>query len=385
VISIDTLASALTPTEGATLLLRATLLEGNDATSALGRWQTQQANPSRAMAGPETVSLAPTLFTRAQGRPSTELDPRLATYLKSAVVHEQLRLDAFRSILRDTFTTLRRRRLRVLLTGGALNGETLYDGGMRHSHDIDLLVRPPDDEAVATALEEAGFACAPRTRGESVVLVHASGLPVSVHVRPLELRAYRLACDDVFARAQTYRILDEVVEGPEPEDRFLQACVNGVTADRQGVLWVSDAVLLARRHMLDSGRLVTLAQQTHSELALFIALVYLESHLLPPGAVQPPWLTSADLARLERAAQDSGPVIRETLLHRSWFGDRGSLRQHLARCRSTEERLFVIRAKVFPSLAALTASNRVRVIGDLPRFHWDRVVRLMRRKGWFGG
>ncbi|OFW13600.1 MAG: hypothetical protein A3F70_14890 [Acidobacteria bacterium RIFCSPLOWO2_12_FULL_67_14] len=381
-ISIETLASTLVPTDGVTLLLRAAFLEGQETSSVLRRWQDQEEDPTQAMASPETVSLAPTLFANLQGRPILEeLSPRLVTYLKTALVHEQLRLTAYRSILAEVLHELGHRNVRFLLTGGALNGETLYPHGLRHSHDIDLLVRPSERTAVERALVDAGFAPPRRHDRNHLTLLHAKGLPISLHESALAFRAYQLDCEDVFARAETYEILGHAVEGPGREDRFLQACINGITSDRRGVLWVGDSMLLARQQGLDGGKLAMTSQAANCELPVWIALRYLETRLAL-AAVRPGVRLTPEIRRLlETAAGRSGPSARETLLQGTWSGHRGSVHQHLKYCASAGEKLLVLKAKVLPSLRALTGSNRVDGPGDLPRFYWGRAQRLLRRAG----
>jgi hypothetical protein len=167
-----------------TLLLRACLLGGEATAVAWSGWRGVTPDPSAEIAGrPELKVLLPLLHDglRAAGVDALEL----ATYLRTARVRERHRAQAIAEVAGTVAAALAGADVAATLTGGLALATTAYaDPGLRHCHDIDLVVDPADGARALRALASAGFQCSDPVAGVTTAprrAVAPGGLPVIVH------------------------------------------------------------------------------------------------------------------------------------------------------------------------------------------------------------
>ena len=142
------LAAALLPAADRTLLLRACVPGGGAPLPSLA-----------ALRAPDVrrAALLPSLLHAARVA-GTDPEPEVASVLRAARTHEELRTAAIGRAIRETLEGLREP---ALVVGGVAAAATAYEEWpLRHCHDLDLLVH-----------------------GRPGAAVHASGFPVVRHVR----------------------------------------------------------------------------------------------------------------------------------------------------------------------------------------------------------
>ncbi len=165
------------------MLLRACLLDGEAVAAAWSGWRAATPDPSAEIAGrPEVKVLLPLLHDglRAAGVDAREL----AIHLRAACVWERHRAQAIAAVADQARAALAGAQVAATLTGGWAVATTAYaDPGLRHCHDIDLVVQPCDGPRAMRALAQAGFAC-----GDPAIVVTTAprraiapgGLPIIV-------------------------------------------------------------------------------------------------------------------------------------------------------------------------------------------------------------
>lgn len=333
--------SALLPTGEQTRLLRA-CLAGGDGTGvrreAVGR-------------------LAPLL--QASG---ACVDAKLATFLKTSYLYEQLRAREYLPICALAFIALEEAGLPFLvLKGAALGGGVYGDQALRHSHDLDLLVREGDRAAAADALAGAGFA--PRD-GE---FVHPCGLPVRLQTRLFRLSFYRSGWDELRARSGTGTVGDRTVRLLSPADNLLHACGHAsYSQQRSSLQWVCDAWLIIRRQRVDWNAFSEAAVRSRLALPLSVMLGYLARDL---GAAVPPSV----LGSLGRFAT---PCERDVALSGARHGAARSL---LSAANGWRQKLTILKWLLVPSPGYLRRAYGVRYAPLLPVYYLARPVSYLLR------
>lgn len=298
----------------ATLFLRACLDGGDRGAHAWSGWKRRVGDPAAAFrARGELRRLGPLLDRGLRDSGVEEPGDAFRTALRASAVHEQRRAEAF---ARDTGTTLRalhRCRIDATVLRGAALAELAYpQPWLRHCHDVDLLVGGDQSAAALAALTRE---CGPGGAGSGPLgrrdarYVHAHGLPVALHSRPLAVPG---------ARALTARTLERSVGDapalvPSPEDMLLLVCAHGLAGPVPGRLsWVPDAwFALQATPALDWDRLRATATETRLVRLLAVALGYLRREL---GAAIP----RDELERVRLAARDGGAAGSAVALAALW-------------------------------------------------------------------
>ncbi|HXV23433.1 MAG TPA: nucleotidyltransferase family protein [Alphaproteobacteria bacterium] len=190
-------------------------------------------------------------------------------------------IDAVR-LLRDTGVRF------VCLKGFALAHQVYGRPQPRIVGDVDLLVHREDLETVSEALSAAGFAAMP-IPSRFGFISDSSFLPVlsadgqvalDLHVAPDAWPATRsLTTDEVFRRAEPFRVAELDLLGPAPEHAFFLLVTN-IAKDRfgpEGVRKIVDAAMLLRaRRQFDWEEVGFLAKRSGHARALAAFLVLLE-------------------------------------------------------------------------------------------------------------
>jgi hypothetical protein len=372
------------PSEEQTLLLRSALWPAGGAREALLAWQARGPRPAARLARDHDGGklLAPLICARVRDDQAGGLEARLLTYLRTALVREELRGGAYREILGELLGVLARAGPPAILLGGAALAETTYPRPeLRHSHGI-LLMVPEEEEAAAVALlPAAGFRIPAAGRpGDPVAAVHASGLPLWLYRSPPTFAQYRRI--DLWQRAETRLVLGSLVRVPAPADQLFLVCARAAAGERRStLLWACDLWhLVAAEGELAWGAVVDLAASTGASLPVWVLLGYLADGL---GTKIP----SSVLDRLAVDAGRAGALAGEIALTGAAWRPGPKLLPFLRAADSWRERAIVARWRLFPSPTALLATGRIRGRAQAPLFYATRPFRpvLSRARQRFGG
>lgn len=260
------------PTEDQVLLLRAAVLDGDDASDGWSRWRARN-DPKDTDRG--SVRLLPLVYRNV---PSEALDATDLTTLKSsyqaAWYRNQLRLKG----VADALRVLHDAGIRTLvLKGVALVVAHYGDAGVRPMDDADVLVPWDEAQRALAALTGAGWAREPN-RAPRLNTAHAEHLGHAV-AGNLDLHRSALAQaarDEPFWSASTeIEILGVRTRTLAATDQLLHVAAHGA---RWGLLppvhWMADAVTVARVE-LDWDRFVAEARRRRMTLTLTAALEHL--------------------------------------------------------------------------------------------------------------
>jgi hypothetical protein len=362
---------AVMPGRVETSLLRACLLPGEagrEAWKSLERESGDLRELFRADHG-SRKRLGP-LLASALRRNAIPADPALLTVLRTSHLREELRAEIYCGILSDVLGGLESLDLPVVVLTGAAFGATLYDAPvLRHSHDIDLLVREEDVDRAAGVLESRGF----RRTGPSQ-LEHRRSLPLNLHRRLLPSEDPGFSFEAVWSRSREAKVAGRPASILSPGDSLFQVLGRAaLSPNRRSLQWACDAWLLTCR-MDERDWEVLVDQVTTSRLALW-SWVMLDFLALMLGAGIPGPVRSAveagaaragaeerDLA-LYAARADSGTSGMGQVLHGSTAGARARLLAWL----------------LFPSPRYMRSAYGSRGGAGLPAMYLRRLLRYATR------
>ena len=368
---------AVLPDAGDTNLLRACLCSGDTGRAA---WQAfaREAGDLRELFRADRGGrrrLGPLLATTLRDN-AVAADPALLTVIRTSHLREELRAEIYSEILGDALEALRAVDVPVLVLTGAAFGWSLYASpALRHSHDIDLLVREHDVPAAMEALAARGF----RRTGPAQV-EHRRALPVNLHSRFLPPVEGPGSFDAAWTRRQTVPIAGHDVPVPSPGDSLFQVLgLRALNPTHQNLQWACDAFLLIGR-MGEPDWEVFLDQMRGDRLALWgwARLEYLAERL---GAPVPDRVRSA----LRGRAAAATALERDHALYaaREVSGDDGL--RHVRRGGSLAARARLLFWLVVPSRAYLRTGPGS---GDrsAPAMYLARILRyLTARRGAAAG
>ena len=210
---------ALLPDGPDTNLLRSCLWPGEAGRSA---WQAfvRDAGDLRELFRADHGSrkrLGPFLAAALRDNGATA-DSALLTVLRTAHLREELRAGIYTEILADVLETLRSSGVPAVTLTGAAFGMTLYAApALRHSHDIDVLVREEDIPRAAEALAARGL-----RRTGPAQLMHRRALPVHLHARLLPVDDPRMRFDPVLLGSRQVTIAGQEAWIPSPGESLYQ-------------------------------------------------------------------------------------------------------------------------------------------------------------------
>jgi Uncharacterised nucleotidyltransferase len=153
---------------------------------------------------------------------------------------------------------------------------------VRHSHDIDLLVRSADVPASATALQQAAFtpSAHPSLHGERR-FDHESGLPVELHDSLYRTPLYNGDLAGVWSRTRNSKVVGVPVRLISDADLLVHALVHAsVVPQRRGLSWIVDVVSLLQQRdsegaSIDWTEVLRIGRASHATLPLYVACNYL--------------------------------------------------------------------------------------------------------------
>jgi hypothetical protein len=343
----DTL-SVILPTSEQTSFLRACLHSGEMGRRAWQAWREQNGESVRLLEKrrPAVKSLLPLLFY-ALRRNGVAVEPALLTVLRTAYVQEELRGRTYRRILGDVLELLAMEGVAPIVLKGAALASTVYpDPALRHSHDIDLLVKDRELSDAADAVPLAGFRVLSRRIGShaaAVELEHVSGLPLHLRTRPFRIPHHNALSADFWHRSREAPSDGRPMRVLSPADNLLHVCGLASSRTSHSLRWVSDAwYIVHSRADLDWEVVVRDARQGQLALPLYVILRYLAADMQAP-------IPTPILDRLADAASHTSMAARETALYGARVGGGGTFRNLLRQSRSWRSRARLVQWMLAPS------------------------------------
>lgn len=360
---------AVLPDAVETELLRACLLPGEpgrDGWRAFAdragdlREQFRADRGSRKRLGP--------LLAAALRDNSVAADPEFLTVLRTAHLREELRAEIYSDILAEVLAALDSIGAPVLVLKGAAFGSTLYASPtLRHSHDIDLLVREGDVARAADVLESRGF----RRTGPAQV-EHRRSLPVNLHARLLPSDHPRFSFEEVWARRRETLIAGRTVNLLSPGDSLFQVLgLSALYPARRSLQWACDAWHLIGR-MREGDWQIFLDQVTSDRLALWcwVRLEFLAARL-SVGIPAP--VRSALIMR----ARGAGSLERDFALYAARADSGNSGLRQVLRGSTVPARVLLFLWLLFPSPAYMRSALAGGSHRGLPAMYLGRVFRYL--------
>jgi hypothetical protein len=306
----------LMPCAPTTLLLQAALLQGDAVGKAWWQWRQMIADP-KAFLATDRVGIKrhlPLLYRNLVAY-GVELGRDLEPYFRAARAREELRSARYRRYLGEALAALRQGGVDFVVGKGVTVGETIHtDPVVRHTHDIDLLVRTQCIPAAAAALAAAGFAPSTNTgAGAGSRFDHTSGLPVELHDRLYRTPFYDGDLAGPWTRARQGEILGMPMRLIGDADLLVHAPVHAsLVVQRRGLSWIVDIVSLLRKRAAEGvgiewETVLHIARDARAPLPLYVMYKYIRETFEAP-------IPPHTLEGLRRAAAKIGTVQRLTAL-----------------------------------------------------------------------
>jgi hypothetical protein len=302
------------PCANTTLLLQAALLQGNAVGNAWSQGRTSVPDPKAFLASDRVgIKRHLPLLYRNLVTHGVEVDREIEPYLRAARAREELRSVRYRRFLGEALAALRESGIEFVAGKGVTVGETIHaDPVLRHSHDIDLLVRSGDMPTAAEALQRAGFVPSPTHSPRSEQKFdHASGLPVELHDRLYRTPFYNGNVAGIWSRAREEKVLGVPVRLLSDADLLVHAPVHGsVVPQRRGLSWIIDVVSLLRQRAskgaaIDWAAVTRIAGEADATLPLYVMYQYLAitfNASIPPPVMDGLRRSAAKTGRLQHLA-----------------------------------------------------------------------------------
>jgi hypothetical protein len=296
------------PDEEQRLLLRAALLQGNEALNAWEEWKSR-VDIDRIDSG--SYRILPLLYRNLAGLGVQDpLLGKLKGVYRQAWYRNQMLLHAAAGLL-EKFTSAGIETM--VLKGAALVSTYYRDPGARPMVDLDVLVPAPKAMDAIHLLSDLGWKSITRPiefYEESVIaavnsnhFVGAEGHQVDLHWHLLPECRHPSADEDFWKDSVPLRILHADTSALNRTDQLLHTCFHGIIWNPvPPVRWVADAMMIlqAPGPDLDWERLLAQALRLRMILRLKTALRYLAETLqapLPPGYIDR--LEALPVSRLE--------------------------------------------------------------------------------------
>ena len=285
--------SVILPTPDQTLLLCACLWTGEAGREAWTKWQSNAPDPKQALKETRLSIELLSLLCHALERNQVDVDKSLLPYLKTAYVHEELRSQTYRRILKETVSILTAAGISFLVLDGAVLAERFYgDWALRHCHDINFLLKKEDISQAVDALSAEGSfeVCGGNLNLEAddLILKHISGLSVRLHYLLFQPLHYNPPIDDIWRCAEEMTIDGVPINTLCIADHLLHILGRASSAgSRYSLRWICDAYyLLNQSASFDWNFLFHRTAESHLVLPFWILSSYLAKELkvqIPSG------------------------------------------------------------------------------------------------------
>jgi hypothetical protein len=383
------LLAALLPTADETWFLRACLLSGQEGRRAWIECQRRFGSLVRVFRE-DSRGLrrwAPLLHEAVQ-RNGIEVDAALLTCLRTATFREELRTREYLAICAEVLAVLHAEGIPVIVLKGPALGELVYRRmALRHSHDVELLLRQSDHQRAAQLLGERGFRSASSVahRPRAVItLDHASGLPIVLHQHPAGMPADPALTAQLWDRGWPCALGGVPTRVLSPEDMLVHVCAYAATSPaRLSLLWVSDVWLLTGRHpAMDWPLVEEVAIRARRRVTVGAMLAYLAGELRAS-------ISMAALARFRTEDRPVDPAERDAIVSTARWTTDGGTRDLLQRL-DWPGRILLLRWLLLPSSRHLEETRGLRHVSLAPLVYVSRALgyvahrahRLAPRRGW---
>ena len=284
------------PTPQQQTLLRAALLQGDDALCA---WEDWKANSNIDNVDPGSFRLLPLLYRNLASHQNTDaLMPKLKgiyrqTWYKNQLLFREIGqvLNAFQLAGIET----------LVLKGAALNVLYYKDAGLRPMQDFDLLVRLKDQARALQLMNTLRWELNVKApHGWS--FKNGAGREVDLHWHALAQCCKEHDDDDFWAGSVPAQVAGVPTRALNPTDQLLHVCVHGVSWNEvPPVRWIADASMILKADPIDWNRLVAQAQKRELILTLRESLNYLRK--LVDAPVPAPILQALGALSVSRTEQ----------------------------------------------------------------------------------
>lgn len=227
----------------------------------------------------------------------------VGTRLRAAALHETGRSATFDRITADMLAMLDGAGVPAMLSRGhalALHGYAR--SGLRHRHDLDLIVAEGRIAAAGAALARAGLGAWEGT----AMWRHASGLRIMLHDRPLPCAATTLGSADPWDGAASSRVEDVAFRTPSPTIILLHVLLLPPCSAGRGLAWVADAAVAIRAFPIDWDRIG--AVEGVDAFDVLARLDYLARTIELPIPAGPRERLRQTIGRLDRTARDAALI-----------------------------------------------------------------------------
>ena len=301
------------PREDQTLLLTASLGEGDEVAAAWTAWRARHPDPVAGLRvfGYGNTSVTPLLHRGLCKAGVPVGDDAFAATLAAGAMREERRAAKVHEGAGGALAALGEAGVEPLVVGGVQLAELAYPAvGLRHTYDLDLLVTEEEQRRAASTLREFGGIAPERPTGRGDLIVeHELGVPVALHTKPFPVRGPTLPMAEVRRRRRRATVSGADVWVPAPEDALVHALGMGPAGwTAASVLWVPDVWFLLRANPeLDWALVAETASESRLAIIAAAALAYLRERL---GAPVP----QEALERLRTAAGRASRAERDFVL-----------------------------------------------------------------------
>ena len=378
---ITQVLQAILPGPEQTLLLRASLLKGDECRQAWDAWKKIAGDAKQAMAADRwsVKRLLPPLYV-ALREAKAEVDAQLVPYLKLAYVREQMRSRTYVRIAGEVLNALQSADIPVIALRGAALAATVYpDAALRHCHDIALLIPEAQITRAKAVVLATGRAIIPWDASEGgpvAIFRDETMLPIELYTRLLNLPYYRLTWADASSRTRAATIGGVNTRILSAEDALLHVCVHAsYSKSRDSLRWVGDAWHLIRANRINWKAVVDGAYSSRTSLPLVVTLRYLVERLGAP-------IPADVISQLDSLAELNGAIARDVALHGARVGECESLSGLFRRMPSSHSlslRLATIKWLLLPSPQYVTEVVGARGAGSMFAHYVRRPLAYARR------
>jgi hypothetical protein len=258
------------------------LWTGEPARDSWRKWQARVENPLQEIKDDAKgyKRLLPLLYA-ALKRNGISADPFLMTCLRTSRLREEIRAESYFRTCGEVLSALQQCHIRAIPLKGAALALGVYDHpGLRHCHDIDILVDEADPYDVSERLAPLGFEIWQSRMSEhweDLKFKHRSGLPLEIHRRLFDAPSYDIPFQELWQSTKPLPISKIRSRALSPTHSLLQVCSNAFFCNgRASLSWVCDAWLVMDRNSdLEWQELIKLADRNDLAPALSITLGYL--------------------------------------------------------------------------------------------------------------
>lgn len=358
--TIEIALRSLRPATDETLLLRALILSDARGASAWSDFKRIHADLSelfRTDRG-ELRRLSPLLARNLKSN-GADVDSRLWTVLRTALMREDLRARIYQQVLGQVVTVLDSCEIPYAVIRGAAIGALVYpEVAARHSHDIDVLIRDGDIERARIALVSAGFANEAERQNEAGQaevhsVVHETSLPVRLHSSLFEFTGYALSTAGLLSTRENANLQGVTAPVLSVELMLLQTLVHAsYSPTRYTLQWVPDAAKLAAR-VLNWEQFIDHATTAKTSLVVYAMLSYVADEIenVVPSNVRD---------RLRKAASRVPSFDRDLALYGARMSARRGVAALFDATPSVIDRVLVAKWLALPSTEYLRWSREVR-------------------------